>query len=80
MVRRLSTKVAMTIGLLVLVGWLSTMGAAAGIVLIVTGDAEAGVGLVTAAVITPLSYLIGRAQGLTVGKNGKRPKRTPPVS
>lgn len=80
MARRLSEKVAMTVGILILVGWLSTLGAAGGIVLICLGDHVEGVGLLTAAVISPLSYLIGRAQGVTIGQNGngKTKTKTPP--
>ncbi len=76
MVRTLTAKVAMGIAPLILTGWLATLGAGAGIVLMLTGEPEAGVGLLTAAVVTPLSYLIGRAQGFTIGQIGgsKAPK------
>lgn len=71
MLTNIASKAEMNSALLILVGWLATLGAAGGIVLIATGNAEAGIGLLTSSIVAPLTYLTGRVQGVAIGQNGK---------
>jgi len=76
MTRKLATTALMTNWTLALLAWLSTLGAAAGIVLVFAGEAEAGVAILTGAILTPISYLVGRITGVNAerqrnGQNGK---------